>query len=217
MTNKNSDHRHQLSFRRFWIYCAAQLGSGKLSLQHKAGTLGKFCGSTAVIPEPLGDAIRESYKRSACQNLDSRICLDSTLDVLGELAYSLKGKDQDDLLTIELLEEVGWCICQIYKKESGTKSSDHELLILEAERGQNSAYSNTGAPRETEGILRHDIVEIGQRGQDLASYAHEHSQDKQPLKHTQKEQTRKKESQKRNKTVVSMELAKIRRSNTSMI
>ena len=106
------------SFRRFWAYCADELGSARLQVDTNASKLEDFCGNQQFALSSLKEVLRASYKRSRCKNLDSRINLDATLDVLGEAAFMLQGQSKDDLLDIELLEEVGWCITTLYSKRN---------------------------------------------------------------------------------------------------
>ena len=60
----------------------------------------------------LRDAITLSYKRSQCHHLGANIDLIAVLDILGETAFNLQGKQSDDLLDIELLEEIAWYISE---------------------------------------------------------------------------------------------------------
>ena len=106
------------SFRRFWVYCADELGSARLQVDSSATKLESFCGNQQFALPSLKEVLRASYKRSRCKNLDSRIDLDATLDVLGEAEFMLQGQSKDDLLDIELLEEVGWCINTVYAKHN---------------------------------------------------------------------------------------------------
>ena len=116
MLKNGSNTQCNWSFRRFWAYCAEQLGSARLQVDTNASRLEDFCGNRQFALSSLKEVLRASYKRSQCKNLDSRISLDTTLDVLGEAAYRLHGQSKDDLLDIELLEEVGWCINNLYSK-----------------------------------------------------------------------------------------------------
>ncbi len=142
------------SFRRFWSFCAEELGSARLQVNSQSSCLEEFCGLSQFDVTLLKDVLKQSYKRSKCKNLDSAIDLDATLDVLGETAFSLQGKHAADLLDIELLEEVGWCVNAIYRKDgddgslgkiqsnidsnehsySSQKNSRHESLTLELSR-----------------------------------------------------------------------------------
>ena len=111
MPNQAND---RVSFRRFWTFCSEQLGSSRLQIHAQATTIQDFCGNSTCGAGSLRDIILASYKRSNCKKLDSAINFECTFDLLGETAYQLQGQHKDDLLDIELLEEIGWCINQFY-------------------------------------------------------------------------------------------------------
>ena len=106
-----------VSFIRFWQYCERHLGSAKLQLDTQANNLQNLCGDGTFALDPIKPIIRKSFKASHCQRLQDPICLNSTLDILGEIAFTLRDSERDDLLDIELLEEIGWCICQLYQDD----------------------------------------------------------------------------------------------------
>ncbi len=118
------------SFRRFWCFCADELGSARLQVDAKAADIEQFCGNSQFALTSIKQVLVTSYKRSRCKNLDSRINLNATLDVLGEAAYALQGQHKDDLLDIELLEEIGWCVNAIYPKEPATTEDSVDGITL---------------------------------------------------------------------------------------
>ncbi|MBX2848496.1 MAG: hypothetical protein KTR16_09250 [Acidiferrobacterales bacterium] len=107
--------RH-LEFSQFWSYIAHQLGSSRLKIISDAADIHGLIDSNADIEDYLKNAIKESYKRSQCNNLRNPVSLDAVLDILGEIAFSLRNNHLDDLLDIELLEEIAWHIDNRYRQ-----------------------------------------------------------------------------------------------------
>lgn len=114
-----------LEFNQFWLFIAHQLGSSRLKINAQAHDIHDFLDPSNDSREYLKSTIKESYKRSHCDNLQSAISLNKVLDILGETAYELRNNQRDDLFDIELLEEIAWHISGRYK---------HYLLIEPEEK-----------------------------------------------------------------------------------
>jgi len=108
--NSESVSNATVSFRSFWQYIAQELGDAWLGLNAEAHNLKEFIELSYDPKEYMRQVIMQSYKRSGCCGLDSEISVDAVLDILGEIAFSLRGERRDDLFDIELLEEIAWHI-----------------------------------------------------------------------------------------------------------
>ena len=113
----NTSSRARPRFLEFWLLVANELGTSRLHIDAEAKSIKSFVHRNSDAPQYLHEAIRKSYKLSACQHLSSPICLESVLDILGETAYALQGEQADDLLDIELLEEIVWIISNRYAEQ----------------------------------------------------------------------------------------------------
>ena len=114
LTRSNSLNNRGPQFVEFWLHVASELGTSRLHINRRAKSIKDLIHRNSDAPTYLHDAIRKTYKASKCQSLNSPICLESVLDILGETAYILQGEQADDLLDIELLEEIVWVICNQY-------------------------------------------------------------------------------------------------------
>lgn len=101
-----------VSFLDFWLLIGEQLGNAKLKINAKAGNIHQLIDKSSDHTQQLREVIMQSYKRSRCYHLGAPIDLIAVLDILGETAYQLHGQELDDLLDIELLEEIAWCISE---------------------------------------------------------------------------------------------------------
>ena len=104
-----------LEFKEFWTYIGRELGNSRLRINPKAKDIHNFIDPSNDAKEYLKHAIKESYKRSDCTNLRSKINVNLILDILGETAYKLRSNHRDDLFDIELLEEIAWHISDRYQ------------------------------------------------------------------------------------------------------
>lgn len=110
MLNSEPISNATVTFRSFWQYIAQELGDAWLGLNPEARNLKEFIKLSYDPKDYLRQAIMQSYKRNGCSSLDSDIRMDAVLDILGEVAFSLRGERRDDLFDIELLEEIAWHI-----------------------------------------------------------------------------------------------------------
>jgi hypothetical protein len=101
-----------ISFFDFWLFIADQLGDSRLRINKNAGNIHQLIDLGSDHTPHLRKAIIQSYKQSRCYHLQAPIDLIAVLDILGETAYDLQGKQLDDLLDIELLEEIAWYISE---------------------------------------------------------------------------------------------------------
>ena len=127
MRESGSASEQTVTFRIFWEFIAQQLGDAWLTLNPSAHKVSELVSLSYDPKEYLKQVIVQSYKRSACKNLDSPINLAEVLDVLGETAYSLQGERRDDLFDIELLEEIAWHISDRYAEQLAPDSAQPEL------------------------------------------------------------------------------------------
>lgn len=104
----------QILFLDFWIFIDSKLGSSRLKINARANSIHEVLARGSDHPQYLKDVITQSYKRSQCHHLQAPINVNYVLDILGETAFELQGKQCDDLLDIELLEEVAWHIDERY-------------------------------------------------------------------------------------------------------
>ncbi len=107
---KNKLSATHIQFIDFWIKVAAELGTSRLNINHKAKSIHDLFHKNSDARPYLVNAIKQSYEQNKCQHLHSPISVDVVLDILGETAFKLSGNQRDDLLDIELLEEIAWCI-----------------------------------------------------------------------------------------------------------
>ena len=128
MTSPNSNRKSKkVSFLSFWQFIAKELGNSRLKINSNAHSIHNLLIADGVQKAYLRDAIKRSYKANQCHHLGSSISVISVLDILGETAYQLQLKRQDDLFDIELLEEIAWHISQRFADhfESKEKSYDN--------------------------------------------------------------------------------------------
>ena len=114
MSSSNQVTSETVEFRVFWEFIAAQLGDAWLSLNPQATRLNNLIEISYDPKDYLRQVIIQSYKKSKCNHLNSPICLNVLLDILGETAYKLRGEKRDDLFDIELLEEIAWYVADRY-------------------------------------------------------------------------------------------------------
>lgn len=127
-----------ISFREFWEYIALQLGDAWLSLNPEAQTVNELVTLSYDPKDYLKQAILQSYKRSACQSLNSNINMNAVLDTLGEIAYTLRAEKRDDLFDIELLEEIAWHIASRFRHLIKFQASPASHTGIRAKRRQNA-------------------------------------------------------------------------------
>ena len=103
-----------VSFVEFWRFIAKSLGDSRLRIRKQAHSIESFFAPNSDHREFLRDVIITSYFESGCRGLDDDVDMNVVLDVMGEAAYELQGRNKDDLLDIELLEEIAYLIQQKY-------------------------------------------------------------------------------------------------------
>ncbi len=132
MLHSEPESSATVSFRTFWQYIADELGDAWLGLNPHAGNLKEFIVLSYDPKEYIRQIIEQSYKRNDCSSLDSDIRMNAVLDILGEVAYGLRGEHKDDLFDIELLEEIAWHIgnrfSHLIEIEQKANSDDHQAL-----------------------------------------------------------------------------------------
>ena len=83
-------------------------------IRHKANSIETFLAPNSDHREFLRDVIVTSYFECNCCSIEDKIDINTILDVMGEAAYELQGRNKDDLMDIELLEEIAYLIRQHY-------------------------------------------------------------------------------------------------------
>lgn len=83
-------------------------------IRHKANSIETFLAPNSDHREFLRDVIVTSYFECNCCSIEDTIDINTILDVMGEAAYELQGRNKDDLMDIELLEEIAYLIRQHY-------------------------------------------------------------------------------------------------------
>lgn len=128
MTNdQDSEWREksgQIQFIEFWVFIASKLGSSRLKIDTQASSIHDLLAQGSDHPQYLKGVITQSYKRSQCHHLRAPINVNYVLDILGETAFELQGKECDDLFDIELLEEIAWHIDERYAQNIEIKTTD---------------------------------------------------------------------------------------------
>ena len=110
-SNKHIKSRlDNMKFAEFWLFIGEQIGNAHLHLNSKAKTLDDFFHRIAYSDPLLKTAITQSYKKSGASSLKSPFNPEKTLDVLGLIAFDLRGTHTADLCAIELLEEIAFHI-----------------------------------------------------------------------------------------------------------
>jgi len=103
-----------VSFIEFWRFIAKSLGDSRLRIRNQAVSIESFLAPNSDHREFLRDVIITSYFESDCCGLDDAVNMNVVLDAMGEAAYELQGRNKDDLLDIELLEEIAYLMQQKY-------------------------------------------------------------------------------------------------------
>lgn len=112
--NQQGNHVGAVSFVNFWRFIAKSLGDSRLRIRNEADSIETLLASNSDHREFLREVIITSYFESNCCSIDDLIDMNTTLDVMGEAAYQLQGRNKDDLMDIELLEEIAYLIQQQY-------------------------------------------------------------------------------------------------------
>lgn len=102
------------SFIGFWAFISDNVGNARLRINLNATSINDFIDASGDPKEYLITLIKTSYKRSRCFHLKAPININAVLDILGETAYELAKKQQDDLYDIEFLEEIAHLISERY-------------------------------------------------------------------------------------------------------
>jgi hypothetical protein len=102
------------SFVGFWSLIAQRLGENRLRIRANAPDIEHFFASNSDHGDFLREIIITSYIECDCVCIDDLINVNAVLDVMGEAAYELQIRQEDDLLDIELLEEISYHIQQDY-------------------------------------------------------------------------------------------------------
>ena len=131
-----------VSFLDFWLFVGDQLGDARLRINAKAATIHQLMDRSSGHTQQLRDVIMQSYKRSHCYHLGAPIDLVAVLDILGETAYELHGKQADDLLDIELLEEIAWHISERFGWVIEPELHATSARCRSVDRNQNNRNSN---------------------------------------------------------------------------
>jgi len=113
-----------IPFIEFWTFVSESMGNARLRINTEADSINEFIDSSGDPKEYLISLIQSSYKRSQCYHLRAPICVNSVLDILGETAYELQSKQQDDLYDIEFLEEIAFYISERYAHRIMTCETD---------------------------------------------------------------------------------------------
>lgn len=109
--------RKSVCFTHFWQTVADQLPHVRLHINKDATTINEYISQHSDIYSYLHRAIKQSFKLSHCQNLNSPLSMEVVLDVLGETAFTLQNEHSGDLFDVELLEEIAWLICDRYPEQ----------------------------------------------------------------------------------------------------
>ena len=112
--NQYNSYGTTLRFTCFWQFIAKNLGDSRLLIRHKANSIETFLAPNSDHREFLRDVIVTSYFECNCCSIEDTIDINTILDVMGEAAYELQGRNKDDLMDIELLEEIAYLIRQHY-------------------------------------------------------------------------------------------------------
>lgn len=113
-----------IPFIQFWTFISENVGNARLRIHNKANSINEFIDSSGDPKDYITRLIISSYKRSECYHLRAPICINSVLDILGETAYELQKKQQDDLYDIEFLEEIAFYISERYTDRIMTQKLD---------------------------------------------------------------------------------------------
>jgi len=128
--NSSGQSQPPLSFREFWLSMQNLVGESSITLETQASTIKEFIDNTKQPFSFSQELIIRSYKASDCVNLESNIDLNSVLDVMGDIAWNLKLNSNDDLMSVELLEEIAHYISTLYKEQIKPKAntSDNDAV-----------------------------------------------------------------------------------------
>jgi len=114
MNRQNRKQHNKVKFIDLWLFLSREIGNSRLPLNVNAQTIHELVQYQDEHNGFITKIIQQTYKQNRCHHLTSPINIESVLDNLGETAYHLRDNQQDDLLHIELLEEIGWHIIQRY-------------------------------------------------------------------------------------------------------
>ncbi len=135
-SRKNPQARvtHTVSFLDFWKLVAKNLGNSRLRIKDHANSIETLLAPNSDHREFLRDVIINSYFESDCCSIEDAVNINIILDVMGEAAYELQGRNKDDLMDIELLEEIAYLI------------KEHYSALIELEHDRNCPQADeTGA------------------------------------------------------------------------
>ena len=110
--NQQNQRIDSLDFSKFWQFIAKNLGDSRLLIRGEANSIDSFLAPNSDHREFLREIIITSYFECNCCSIDDSVDINKILDVLGEAAYQLQGRNEDDLMDIELLEEIAYLIQQ---------------------------------------------------------------------------------------------------------
>lgn len=131
ISNNRDEIRRRISFKSFWVGIERLLGDSNIVLEIDAQNIKDFIIHTKQAHEFSKDLIQRSYRASNCTNLGSPIDLNKVLDIMGEIVWTMRLDSNDDLLSVELLEEIALHIStyhpeQIDYGEAADKSSSED-------------------------------------------------------------------------------------------
>jgi len=143
-------YKKSLSFIDFWSFVSSQVGNCKLDINASANHLDHLFPEHAAHPEYLKSMIISTLTNRHGK-LNQNIDLNVVLDALGDTAFHLRQRANDDLFDIELLEEIAWHIAERF----------HHLVNIPAgaefiEASGHSILPNThvsGARRATASVV----------------------------------------------------------------
>jgi hypothetical protein len=117
ISNNTNEIERSLSFRQFWLNIESLVGSNNIALEVNAKHIKQFIDNAKQPHHFVKDLITRSYNESFCNNLNSPIDVNKVLDIMGEIAWKLRINCNDDLLSVELLEEIALHISTMHAEQ----------------------------------------------------------------------------------------------------
>lgn len=123
MSNTNDICRitpHAVAYRALALALADRVGRHHLPLRDDASDINELLLPDAVHYELSKDMLRMIYRRNRCGHLDARVQPGPTFAALGEIRWRLTRCRTTDIDQVNLLEEVGWALREIFQTDLST-------------------------------------------------------------------------------------------------
>lgn len=110
------------AYRELIGLLAERVGRHQLPLREDASDIKELLCPDAVHYELSKEMLRMIYRRNRCGHLDACVHARPTFEALGEIRSRLSRCRRTDIDQINLLDEIGWSLRQIFQTDRRTNS-----------------------------------------------------------------------------------------------